>query len=47
MLWDTDYRKWSSIILSLAVGNEMPILVNLGHMLDIFASVLTLGIFFK
>jgi hydrogenase-4 component E len=32
-------------ILSLAVGNEMPILVNLGIMLDIFASVLILGIF--
>ena len=34
-------------ILSLAVGNEMPILVNLGILLDIFASVLTLGIFFN
>jgi len=32
-------------ILSLAVGNEMPALVNLGVMLDIFASVLILGIF--
>jgi len=32
-------------ILSLAVGNEMPVLVNLGVMLDIFASVLILGIF--
>jgi hydrogenase-4 component E len=32
-------------ILSLAVGNEMPLLVNLGIMLDIFASVLILGIF--
>ena len=32
-------------ILSLAIGNEMPILVNLGIMLDIFASVLILGIF--
>ena len=31
-------------ILSLAVGNEMPMLVNLGIMLDIFASVLILGI---
>ncbi len=31
--------------LSLAVGNEMPMLVNLGIMLDIFASVLILGIF--
>jgi len=32
-------------ILSLAVGSEMPVLVNLGIMLDIFASVLILGIF--
>jgi hydrogenase-4 component E len=32
-------------ILSLAVGNEMPMLVNLGIMLDIFVSVLILGIF--
>lgn len=32
-------------ILSLAVGNEMPALVNLGVMLDIFASVFILGIF--
>lgn len=32
-------------ILSLAVGNEMPMLVNLGIMLDIFASVFLLGIF--
>lgn len=32
-------------ILSLAVGNEMPMLLNLGIMLDIFASVLILGIF--
>jgi len=32
-------------VLSLAVGNEMPMLVNLGIMLDIFASVLILGIF--
>jgi len=32
-------------ILSLAVGNAMPMLVNLGIMLDIFASVLILGIF--
>lgn len=32
-------------ILSLAVGNELPALVNLGVMLDIFASVLLLGIF--
>jgi hydrogenase-4 component E len=34
-------------ILSLAVGNDMPMLVNLGIMLDIFASVLILGIFFN
>ncbi len=32
-------------ILSLAVGNEMPAMVNLGIMLDIFASVFILGIF--
>ena len=34
-------------VMSLAVGNEMPMLVNLGIMLDIFASVLILGIFFN
>jgi hydrogenase-4 component E len=34
-------------VLSLAVGNEMPVLVNLGVMLDIFASVLILGVFFN
>lgn len=33
------------VVLSMAVGNEMPMLVNLGVMLDIFASVLILGIF--
>jgi len=32
-------------VLSLAIGNEMPMLVNMGVMLDIFASVLILGIF--
>lgn len=32
-------------ILSLALGNEMPMLVNLGIMLDVFASVFLLGIF--
>jgi hydrogenase-4 component E len=32
-------------ILSLAVGNEMPMLVNVGILLDIFVSVLLLGIF--
>jgi hydrogenase-4 component E len=34
-------------VLSLAAGNEMPNLVNLGIMLDVFASVLILGIFFN
>ena len=34
-------------VLSLAVGNEMPMLLNLGIMLDIFASVLILGVFFN
>jgi hydrogenase-4 component E len=34
-------------VLSLAIGNEMPMLVNLGIMLDIFASVLILGLFFN
>lgn len=32
-------------ILSLAVGSEMPMLVNIGILLDIFVSVLLLGIF--
>ncbi|HWB27645.1 MAG TPA: NADH-quinone oxidoreductase subunit K [Chitinophagaceae bacterium] len=32
-------------ILSLAVGNSMPMLVNLGILLDVFASVFLLGIF--
>lgn len=32
-------------ILSLAVGNKMPLLVNIGILLDIFASVFLLGIF--
>ena len=32
-------------ILSLALGNEMPALVNLGILLDVFASVFLLGIF--
>ena len=32
-------------VLSLAVGNEMPMLVNIGIMLDIFVSVILLGIF--
>jgi hydrogenase-4 component E len=33
------------VILSLAVGTEMPMLVNLGILLDIFVTVLVLGIF--
>jgi len=32
-------------VLSLAVGTEMPMLVNIGILLDIFASVLLLGVF--
>jgi hydrogenase-4 component E len=32
-------------ILSLAVGSEMPMLVNTGILLDIFVSVLLLGVF--
>lgn len=32
-------------ILSLAVGNEMPMLVNMGILLDVFVSVFLLGIF--
>ena len=32
-------------ILSLAVGSEIPILVNTGILLDLFVSVLLLGIF--
>ena len=32
-------------ILSLALGSEMPVLVNLGILLDVFASVFLLGIF--
>jgi hydrogenase-4 component E len=32
-------------ILSLAVGNEMPMLVNMGILLDIFVTVFLLGIF--
>ena len=32
-------------VLTLAVGNHMPFLVNLGVLLDIFASVLLLGFF--
>jgi hydrogenase-4 component E len=32
-------------ILSLAVGNEMPMMVNSGIFLDLFITVLLLGIF--
>jgi len=32
-------------VLSLAVGAEMPLLVNIGILLDIFASVFLLGVF--
>ena len=32
-------------LFSLAVGNEMPMLVNAGILLDVFASVFLLGIF--
>ena len=32
-------------VLSLAVGNEMPMMVNLGILLDVFVSVFLLGIF--
>jgi len=32
-------------ILSFAMGNEMPLLVNLGVLLDVFVSVFLLGIF--
>ncbi len=34
-------------VLSLAVGSEMPMLVNLGIMLDIFASVADSGYLLK
>lgn len=33
------------VILSIAIGKEMPMLVNLGVLLDIFVTVLVLGIF--
>lgn len=32
-------------IISLAVGNEMPMLINIGILLDIFVGVLILGLF--
>ena len=38
-------KRGGVFVLSLAVGNEMPNLVNLGIMLDVFASVLILGTF--
>lgn len=34
-----------AFVLSLAVGTKMPMLVNIGILLDIFASVLILGVF--
>ena len=33
------------VILSLTVGTEMPMLINLGILLDIFVTVLVLGVF--
>lgn len=33
------------LLLSLAIGSEMPMLINVGILLDIFVSVLILGIF--
>ena len=33
------------LLLSLAIGSEMPMLINIGILLDIFVSVLILGIF--
>jgi len=35
----------SSFIFSIAVGNEMPMLINIGILLDIFVGVLILGFF--
>ncbi|MCK9219578.1 MAG: hypothetical protein PHF97_02695 [Bacteroidales bacterium] len=35
----------SVLLLSLAIGSEMPMLINIGILLDIFVSVLILGIF--
>ena len=34
-------------LLSLAVGTEMPVMVNLAILMDIFVGVLVLGIFFN
>jgi len=33
------------LLLSLAIGSQMPMLINIGILLDIFVSVLILGIF--
>ncbi|MCK9203420.1 MAG: hypothetical protein M0P58_03160 [Bacteroidales bacterium] len=33
------------LLLSLSIGSEMPMLINIGIMLDIFVSVLILGVF--
>ena len=33
------------LLLSMAIGSEMPMLINIGILLDIFVSVLILGIF--
>jgi hydrogenase-4 component E len=33
------------LLLSLAIGSEIPMLINIGILLDIFVSVLILGIF--
>jgi len=35
----------SVLLLSLSIGSEMPILINIGILLDLFVSVLILGIF--
>ena len=33
------------LLLSLAIGSQIPMLINMGILLDIFVSVLILGIF--
>ena len=35
----------ATFLLSLSIGSEMPALINIGILLDIFVSVLILGIF--
>jgi hydrogenase-4 component E len=35
----------SVFLFSLAVGNEMPMLINIGILLDLFVGVLILGFF--